>query len=495
MKVLLINSLPDGGAAASDDWDTAQEDIGAFPPIGMSYVAGYLVERTNHDVKILDAVAERLGYDEIEKRVLELKPDIVGTSVFTPTFYGNLFLARLVKRILPDCYVCMGGIKHVEMFLDETLSHPEIDFVVRGEGEEIFSNLLNALENKEPLHLVDGISYVDNGAVVSPGKPGYIEKLDSFPMPAFDLLPLHLYNNKIGSGKRTGTISTSRGCPYDCVFCDRPYRSFRQYSIGRVLEEVEYHHKQGIREFMIFDDMFNITPKRAMEVSDALAEHYPDITWCFRGRADRINEELVDSLKRSHCYQVMFGLEVTTDEHLVAIKKKITIEKFLNGINMCKKAGIKTSANFIMGFPFHKTRQDIEQMSRFSRECGIDYAQFNILLPYAGTESYKQGVERKIIPADWWSNYIKNPEPNAYIPIWDEHLSRRELSELLKMSYQKFYFSPQKMVARVLEIRSFSELKMKMLGFLTIIGLGGYRRVKQANLAKRNEMPNYLARS
>jgi len=179
----------------------------------------------------------------------------------------------------------------------------------------------------------------------------------------------------------------------------------------------------------------------------------------------------------------------------VAIKKKITIEKFLNGVNMCKRAGIKTSANFIMGFSFHKTRQDIEQMSRFSRECGIDYAQFNILLPYAGTESYNEGVAKNLIPGDWWSNYIKNPEANAYIPILEENLSRKELSELLKMCYQKFYLSPHKVAARVFEIRSFSELKMKLLGFLTIIGLGGYRRVKQVNLAKRTEMPNYLARS
>jgi radical SAM superfamily enzyme YgiQ (UPF0313 family) len=495
MKVLLINSLPDSGAAATDDWDTAQEDIGAFPPIGMSYIAGYLVERTNHEVKILDSVAERLGYDEIEKRILEFNPDMVGSSVFTPTFYGNLFLAKLVKKVLPKCYVCMGGIKHVEMFLEETLGHPEIDFVVRGEGEEIFANLLDALEQSKPLESINGISYVENGTLVSHGKAGYIDDLDSFPMPAFDLLPLHLYNNKIGSGKRTGTLSTSRGCPYDCVFCDRPYRSFREYSIDRVLAEVEHHYKQGIREFMFFDDMFNITPKRTLDVSEALADHYPDITWSFRGRADRLNEEVVKSLKRSNCTQVMFGLEVTTDEHLIAIKKKITIEKFLHGVKICKEKGIKTSANFIMGFPFHKTVKDIEQMSQFSRKCGIDYAQFNILLPYAGTESYKQGVAQNIIPGDWWSNYIKDPKPNAYIPIWDEYLSRKELSESLKMCYQKFYLSPPKVVARVLEVRSFSELKMKALGFLTIIGLGGYRRVKQANLAKRNEMPNYLARS
>src|SRR3989337_110740 len=120
MKVMLINSLPKDGAYATSDWDTAQEDIGAFPPIGLSYLAGYLVERTHHEVVILDAVAERMDYPQIHERILKFKPDIV-------------------------------GVQHVRMFSGETLKHPEIDFLVRGEGEIIFANLLDALEKGKPL--------------------------------------------------------------------------------------------------------------------------------------------------------------------------------------------------------------------------------------------------------------------------------------------------------------------------------------------------------
>ncbi|MFQ5452751.1 MAG: B12-binding domain-containing radical SAM protein [Candidatus Zixiibacteriota bacterium] len=479
MKVMLINSLPEGGAAATSDWDTAQEDIGAFPPIGLSYIAGYIVARTSHDVKIVDAVAEKIGYEEIEKRILDYKPDIVGSTIFTPTFYGNLVLAKLVKKILPECYVCFGGIKHLQMFLNETLSHPEVDFVVRGEGEEIFANLLEALENGTPLDKVNGLSFMDNGKVVSPGPDGYLKEVNDFPRPAFDVMPLHLYKNRIGSGSMVGTIATSRGCPYDCTFCDRPYRTFREYTVERVMSEVDLFYQKGVREFVFFDDMFNINPKRVLSVSDALEIQFKDIKWSFRGRADRITEEMVKRIKKSGCNQIMFGLEATTNEDLREIKKKITVEKFKEGVSLCKKAGIKTSGNFIIGFPTHKTREDVLQVSRFSIECGIDYAQFNILLPYQGTEIYNEGVRRKILPSDFWSNYVKDPQKNAYIPIWEEHLSREELSKLLKMCYQKFYLTPSKAIARVTEIRSLSELKMKILGFLTIIGLGGYQRENQ----------------
>lgn len=478
MKVMLINSLPKDGAYATSDWDTAQEDIGAFPPIGLSYLAGYLIKHTHHEVVILDAVAERLDYGQIEKRILKFNPDIIGTTIFTPTFYGNLTLARLVKRILPNCYVCMGGVQHVRMFLEETLKHPEIDFLVRGEGEIIFANLLDALESGKPLSEIEGISFKKNGNIVSPGKEGYITDINELPPPGFEVMPLYLYKNRIGTGKQVGTVATSRGCPYQCTFCDHPYRTFRSYSVNRIMSEIDFFYSRGIREFVFFDDMFNITPKRASDISDGIIERFPDIVWSFRGRADQITEEMVHKIKKAGCTQVMFGLEAAKNEDLKAIKKSISIEQFLRGVNLCKKSGIKTSANYIIGFPTHKSRQDVLDLLDFAIKCGTDYSQYNILLPYAGTEIYNEGVRRKIIPGDFWSNYILNPQPNAYIPIWEEYLTRQELSELLKLCYQKFYLRPSKIIEKIMEVKSIPQLKMKFQGMLTVMGFGGFRRKK-----------------
>lgn len=478
MRVMLINSLAKDGAYATADWDTAQEDIGAFPPIGLSYLAGYLVEKSHHNVKILDAVAARLDYEQIAQIILEFKPEIVGTTIFTPTFYGNLMLARLVKKILPNCYVCMGGVQHARMFLEETLKHPEIDFLVRGEGEIIFANLLDALEKGKPLNEVEGISFKKEGKIISPGKEGYITDINNLPPPAFEIMPLKLYKNRIGTGKQVGTVATSRGCPYQCTFCDHPYRTFRTYSVDRVMSEMGFFYKRGVREFIFFDDMFNITPKRAMEISDGIIECFPDIVWSFRGRADQITEEMVKKSKKAGCTQVMFGLEAAKDEDLKAIRKHITIEQFLRGVALCKKAGIRTSANYIIGFPTHKSRQDVLDLLNFAIKCGTDYSQYNILLPYAGTEIYNEGIRRKIIPGDFWSKYISDPQPNAYIPIWEEYLSREELSELLKLCYRKFYLRPSKIIEKALETKSLSQFKMRFQGMLTVMGFGGFRRRK-----------------
>ena len=477
MKVMLINSLPKHAASATSDWDTAQEDIGAFPPIGLSYLAGYLTAYTDHDVSILDAVAERLDYAQIQERLLEVKPEIVGTTIFTPTFYDNLVLAKLVKKILPDCYVCVGGVQHVRMFAKETLSHPDIDFVVRGEGEEIFADLIDALEKGRPLSSVEGTSFIEDGQIVSPGPEGYIKDINKLPPPAFDAMKLDLYKSVIGTGETVGTIATSRGCPYQCTFCDHPYRTFRVYNKDRVLSEMQYFYDKGIREFMFFDDMFNINPKRVSDISDAILATFSDITWAFRGRADQVTEEMVIKAKKAGCVQMMFGLEATTDEHLKMIKKQMTTAQLQEAIKICKKVDMGTSSNYIIGFPFHRSRQDVLDVINFAINCGSNYAQFNILLPYAGTEIYDEGVKKGILPEDFWRNYVLNPEPNAYIPIWNEYLSREELSELLKMCYQRFYLRPSKVLENALKIRSMSQLKMRIKGMLAVMGIkGGYKR-------------------
>jgi radical SAM superfamily enzyme YgiQ (UPF0313 family) len=477
MKVMLINSLPKKAASATSDWDTAQEDIGAFPPIGISYIAGYLAAYTDHEVLILDAVAERLDYPQIQERLLEFIPDIVGTTIFTPTFYGNLVLAKLVKKVLPKCLVCMGGVQHIRMFEKETLSHPEIDFVVRGEGEEIFTALLYTLESGGDLSAVEGISFLRDGQLISPGKEGYIKDINKLPPPAFSALNIDLYKSVIGTGKAVGTISTSRGCPYQCTFCDHPYRTFRVYSHDRILSEIQWFYDQGIREFMFFDDMFNINAKRVIDISESILTRFHDITWAFRGRADQVTEEMAIKAKESGCVQMMFGIEATTNEHLKIIKKQITIQKLKEAVNICKKVGIGTSSNYIIGFPFHKTKQDVLDVIDFAINCGSNYAQFNILLPYAGTEIYDEGVEKGVLPRDFWSNYVLNPQPDAFIPIWDEYLSREELSELLKMCYQRFYLRPSKVFENLIKVRSLSQLKMRFKGMLTVMGInGGYKR-------------------
>ncbi|MFA5336818.1 MAG: radical SAM protein, partial [Candidatus Omnitrophota bacterium] len=270
----------------------------------------------------------------------------------------------------------------------------------------------------------------------------------------------------------------SRGCPYECTYCNRPYRTYRSYTNERILSEMDYFYKQGIREFVFFDDMFNINPKRVIDISDSIIKQFPDITWSFRGRVDQVSEDMVKKAKQAGCRQIMFGVEAAKDEDLKAIKKKINTQQVINAIKICRKLGLETSTNWIIGLPTHKTRQDIIDLLNFAIKTGTDYAQFNILIPYAETEIFNDGVERRVLPQNFWNEYVLNPTPNAYIPIWEEHLSREELSALLKICYHKFYLRPSNIVKNILKIKSFSHFKTKFKGMLTVLGFGGFKREK-----------------
>ena len=485
MKVLLINTPTKYSAYVTAGWDRTSDAIGAFPPIGLSYLAGYLLKYTNHHVEILDAMAERLNYEQLEERIKKAKPELVGISVFTPTFYDCLTTARLVKKNFSGCYVCVGGVQHLRMFLKETLSHSEIDFVVRGEGEEIFAHLLDALEKKVPLFGIRGVSFMKDDKVVSYGEEGYINDINSLPSPAFSLLPLERYKSAIGTGRMVGTIATSRGCPYQCTFCDHPYQTFRTYSTDRVVSEMEYFYGLGIKEFVFFDDMFNITPARTIEISEAIVKRFPDVIWSFRGRADQVTKDVAMKAKQAGCVQMMFGLEAADDEGLRYIKKRVTVKNFLDTVRLCRSFGIETSANYIIGLPTHRSRKDILDLIDFASRSGTDYAQFNILVPYVGTEIYKEGLKKGILPPDFWSNYVINPIPNAYIPLWNEYLNREELSELLQVCFRKFYFRPSRVLRNILRVKSISHFKMKLKGMFTVMGFGGFDRKKQRLLTNK----------
>lgn len=475
---MLINAPTTYAAATTADWDTTAEDIGAFPPIGLSYLAGYLAQHTDHDVSILDCLAERLDYVGIEQRIIATQPEFVGITAFTPTFYDVLMVARLVKKNLPDCYVCLGG-SHVNTFLQESLSHPEIDFCVHGEGEIIFANLLNALTNGQSVTRIAGLSYKENGQIITTGEPGYMQDINTLPPPAFALLPLQRYKSAVGTGQIVGVIASSRGCPYACTYCNRPYRTYREYTIERILSEMAFHYQRGTREFLFFDDMFNIKPKRVIAISEAIMTDFPDIVWAFRGRVDQITEEMARQAKKSGCRQIMFGVEAATDADLKAIKKQITTKQVVDAIATCKQVGIETSTNWIIGLPTHKSAQDVLALLDFAIRSGSDYAQFNIMIPYVDAPIYADGVQKGILPPNFWSEYVRNPTPNAYIPIWDEYLSREELSQLLKICYRKFYLRPAKVVEQILRVRSFAQFKMKLHGALTVLGFGGFTRDKK----------------
>jgi anaerobic magnesium-protoporphyrin IX monomethyl ester cyclase len=475
MKVFLTN-VPDAHVGkTTSDWDLEASDIGIFPPIGLMYLAAALQRQGRHEVKLVDVMMDGLDAPAVARLVAEYQPDVVGMTVYTPMLYDTLLLSRLVRQACPQAKVVWGGPNNL-LFPRETMVHPEVDYLVLGEAEEIFPRMLDALEDGSSLRPIPGLVLREQGEVIITGEPGYIEDLNSLPFPAFQLLNYRNYFSAVGSGKAVGTICSSRGCPYHCTFCAKIFSSYRARSVENILDEMEQYIALGVQEFFFFDDLFNVTAKRIKEISERIIERGWKITWSFRGRVDGIDAQAMKLAKQAGCRQVFFGVEAGSDAGLKAIRKNITMDQACRAVRLAAQAGIVTSTNWIIGFPHHQTRQDVLDLIKTAVRTGSDYAQFNICIAYHGTEIFDEWVKKGLIHADLWRDFVNAPQPNFQEPIWEEHLSRQTLSYLLKKCYQRFYFRPMPMLRKLLRARSFKELRLLIKGGTTLLGLGGYRR-------------------
>lgn len=475
MKVLLLN-VPDAHVGkTTDDWDLEATDIGVFPPMGILYLAGVLRAGGRHDPVLLDCILERLGPDEAAARAAALAPDVVGLTVYTPTLFDAVILTRRIREKLPHATIVWGG-PHTALYPDEAMAVPEVDYLIQGEAEESFPAFLDALESGGPMTDIPGVVWRENGDVRRSGEPGYVRDVDAIPFPAFELLPYRRYFSAIGTGLPVGTICSSRGCPFHCTFCCKPYSTYRSRSVDNILDEIAAYYDRGIREFFFFDDLFNASPKRVAAIAQGILDRGFRITWSFRGRVDAVTEDMLRLAKKSGCRQALFGVEDATDEGLRRINKKITVEQVRRAMRLCRKNGILTSTNWIIGFPHHQTRDDVLRLIDTAVSIDSDFAQFNIMIAYDGTAIFKEGVEKGLFPADIWREHAAHPVPNFVEPIWEEHLSRAELSQLLKLCYRRFYFRPLPILRKLLRVRRASELALFARGALTLLGIKGYHR-------------------
>ncbi len=472
MRVLLINPpLEHMIRWTVTDWELHLEEISSFPPLGLMYLASYLREHTHHVCGIIDAVAENMNYERLEHSISTFGPDIVGITSSTYTFYDVLQTAKIVKEVDPAIHVCLGG-PHTWLFPDETMLHPEFDSLVMGDGEIAFKELVDRLEQGNSFRDINwAVVYREGDRIVKTGKTRHITELDDLPFPAFDLLNCTNYYATFGKSSTMSTIISSRGCPFRCTYCQVLDKKYRTRSSENIIKEMFVYYDKGIRDFYFFDDMFNITAKRVIEVSERILESRMggNIRWLFRGRVDMISEDMLKIAKKAGCTQVLLGVEDYTDEGLRRIKKNITVKQAFDAVRMTKKHGIETSTNWIIGLPHHRSRQDIYDLIDTAIQIDSDYAQFSILQLFPGSEMFEECVREGSLTADRWSNFVKHPPKTYYIEHYTKFLSAQELSELCKEAHIRYYRRIGYILGRLLKLRSFAELRVKAKAAVAIL--------------------------
>lgn len=472
MRVLLINPPRDHIIRwAVTDWELDLGEISSFPPLGLMYLASYLREHTHHELKIIDAIAEKMNYQDLKQSVSKFGPDIVGITSFTFTFYDVLQTAKIVKEVDPSIHVCLGG-PQTWLFPNETMTHPEFDSLVIGDGEMAFKELIDRLEQGGTFEDIDwAVVYRQGDRIVKTDKARHISNLDVLPFPAFDLLNYTNYYATFGKSSTMATIVSSRGCPFRCTYCQVLDKKYRTRSPENIIQEMLVYYDKGIRYFYFFDDMFNITAKRVIEVSERILESRMggNIGWLFRGRVDAISEDMLEIAKKAGCTQILLGVEDYTDEGLQKIKKNITLKQAFDAVRMTKKHGIETSTNWIIGFPHHRSKQDIYDLIDTAIQINSDYAQFSILQLFPGSEMYEECVREGSLTADRWSNFVKHPAEIYYVELYTKCLSAQELSELYKEAHIRYYKRIGYILHRLLKLRGFAEFKVKAKAAVAIL--------------------------
>ncbi|MFL2915469.1 MAG: B12-binding domain-containing radical SAM protein [Nitrospinia bacterium] len=433
---------------------------GYYPKLGLLYVAAYYERETGNTATFIDCPPENVSEETMLARVREIKPDMVAMSIMTFNLLDALRTAKVLKLENPSLKVCLGG-PHVNLYPKETLSLPEIDYVVFGEGERIFTRLTLALEKEEEsLSAINGLGWKKNNVpYINPAETELLD-LDKLPFPARHLVDVSSYQHIIGEGRQFFTIQATRGCPAACTFCDIRKTKFRIRSPESVVDEIEELVKMGVDDLFFVDDTITIDKKNVLAICNLIVERKIKINFKISARVDTINPEVLAALKKSGCYRIHFGIESATPKHLQYLQKGQTPEKVERAIKMTRNANIGFFAYMMIGIP-HETKEEMFATVDFAKKLKPDYAQFSICTPYPKVELYYQMLNEGIVPEDYWQKFAENPTPEFKIRFWNKDFTEEELREIQDQCHARFYSSPTYIMKQITQLKSWTDFTAK----------------------------------
>jgi len=425
-----------------------------FPPLGLAYIAAVL-KKEKIPVKILEANAYDLNHEQIRKEIARYGPAIVGITSTTSMIEEAHDIAQLCNK---EIKVVIGGI-HASSLPEETLEKfPRFDYLIQGEGEFAF---LEFIQGKR-INQIRGLYHKKNGKIVGNKPRELLRDLDSLPLVAREFLPMEKYFSAGAKQYPSDYILSSRGCPYNCIFCADHLvhgKLFRARSPENIMEEVKEIYSRGARDWDFVDDNFTLLPERVEKFCDLMIESglNKKMSWrCGNGiRVDRINLALLEKMKMAGCYMVALGIESGNEAILKNMKKDIQLKQVRITVNWCKKVGIETRGLFMFGNLGENEKTMLDTI-KFAKSIDLDTATFHITIPFPETEYWRiVKKEGKIYPKNY-RDYI------AYGNVIFQHgdLTDSLLLKMQKKAYREFYFRPKIVWKALKKIDSFDRLKL-----------------------------------
>ena len=421
------------------------------PPYGIIQLAAYL-EREIKDIEleILDCNAEKIDWKLMQKHIESSNPDVVASSsLSTCNTYAVAKTLETAKRVAPEALTITGG-QHFTATAEKSLeTYPEIDVIVRGEGEKTLADIVAHRGEKVALPLIKGISFRRNGKIIHNEPRQLMENLEDLPFPGYHLVKDNVdkYHFSIMAGDKAPyvLIEGARGCNHECTFCTqwRHWQSrWRLKSAKRIADEMDFCQSNFGSEFIwLTDDNFG-SGSRPREIAEEIIKRKmpEDVSWFVQARCDDIirNKEALPRLRKSGLNWVLLGVESSSQSTLEKFKKGITPQDAKTAVKLLQENGIFAHAMIIIG-QRKDTHKTIAQLREFANELDPDFVMFGILTPFPGTEIYEEAERNGWIMDRNWLHYDMI---HAIMPT--ETLTIEEVQEELYKCYRDFYGSWQR---------------------------------------------------
>ncbi len=343
------------------------------------------------------------------------------------------------------------------LFPHETLAQDAVDFIVVGEGERTFIDLVTALHRSDvALGTIAGLGFKHDGQPQLNAEREVVANLDSIPHPDYECVDVRLYSHVLGHGVNLA-LESSRGCPFKCTFCDVRKTRFRYRSAAEILAVTEKLYAKGVRSFFFVDDNFTVNKRRAIEFCDGVISRGLKIDFKVSSRVDTVDEELMVRLKAAGCSRLSLGVESSHQRNLDFLKKGVTVATIVKTLQTANRVRLPVFTYIILGFP-GQTRQEMLEEVAFVKQQRVEYASFSILTVYPKTELHRQCLADGTLKNDPWPEFARNPENEMEAPIINGRYGKKELEMIQLEATKKFYFSPRVLWHQIRDVNTWGDL-------------------------------------
>ncbi len=423
-----------------------------------------VLRENGYDVGYIHSPTQRLNIAETQKRIDTEKPDALVIMVE----HINVKVAYAVSDHSKKMGVKVIWVGPFVTALHETeIKNDCVDFILRKEWDYSVLELIRNLEQSGKLENVAGLTWIDSrGDVQKNPDVAMIEDLDSLPIPAYDLLDLSKFYESVFIRFPAATMITSRGCPFNCIYCSYPQTIYshkhRVMSPQRVLKEIKYLvNDLGVKEIRIDDDTFDIKKDRVIEICKLISSEKLDFTFSVQCRPQLMTDEEAHWLKKAGCRMVLYGVESGNEEILKQIRKSTTKDEIRRGVKIAKKHGLDVLNCVMLGF-FWDTKETVEETIRFAFELNAEFTQVAAPTPLPGTDYFNLLSENNCFLSNDWEKHDSVHNSSVELP----YLTNDDLNQYLKTFYRRYYRRPEYLWMMFLRtFRSWGNFKQSLRKF------------------------------